>query len=69
MMFFLLTSNANKIEINNMNLNVEDSLKDLLKKNLNLYALAKQLQKVSLLIIETIKSDKININYLIFISN
>ena len=57
MMFFLLTSNANKIEINNMNLNVEDSLKDLLKKNLNLYALAKQLQKVSLLIIETIKSD------------
>ena len=54
---FLLTSNANKIEINNMNLNVEDSLKDLLKKNLNLYVLAKQLQKVSLLIIETIKSD------------
>ena len=55
----LINSNAKNIELNNLNinLNVEDSLKEQLKKNLNLYVLAKQLEKVSLLIIETIKSD------------
>ena len=54
----LINSNAKNIELNNLNinLNVEDSLKDLLK-NLNFRPLEYEFKKVNQLILETVKSD------------
>ena len=55
----LLTKTEYNIEMNNSNisLSVEDSLKDLLKKNLNFRPLENEFKKVNQLILETVKSD------------
>ena len=55
----LLTKTEYNIEMNNSNisLSVEDSLKDLLKKNLNFRPLENEFKKVNQLIFETVKSD------------
>ena len=54
---FLLTKNALEIKAQNVTYSIEDSLTDLLKKNINLYPLARQLQKVAISILQTIQSD------------
>ena len=55
----LLTKTEYNIEMNNSNisLSVEDSLKELLKKNIGFNPLTNQLKKVTQLILQTIQSD------------
>ena len=56
---FLHNNDANSIEIKNLNVSfsLENSLKDLLKKNLNFRPLENEFKKVNQLIFETVKSD------------
>ena len=54
---FLLTKNALEIKAQNVTYSIEDSLTDLLKKNINYYPLERQLQKVAISILQTIQSD------------
>ena len=54
---FLLTKNALEIKAQNVTYSIEDSLTDLLKKNIGFTPLARQLQKVAISILQTIQSD------------